>query len=230
MNVAIVVAAGKGSRLGGDRPKQFLELGGIPVIIHTLRQFERSNEIHAVITVLPAEKTAGFESVVKQFALKKVTSVIAGGATRAQSVRNGLRAISDAEIVAVHDGVRPFVTPAEIDATVAAASRSGAAILTAPVADTIKRVEGGRVIQTSPRASLRRALTPQCFRFETLKRAYEQLDHLESTGVEITDDCFLVEKLNVEIVALEGNERNIKITNAEDLAVAETLLKRGLRT
>jgi len=230
MNVAIVVAAGKGSRLGGDRPKQFLELGGIPVIIHTLRQFERSKEIQAVITVLPAGETAGFESVVKEFALKKVTGVIAGGATRAQSVRNGLRAISDAEIVAVHDGVRPFVTPAEIDATVAAARRSGAAILTAHVADTIKRVEAGRVIQTSSRASLRRALTPQCFRFEILKRAYEQLDHLESAGVEITDDSFLVEKWNVEIVAVEGSERNIKITNAEDLAVGEILLKRGLRT
>jgi 2-C-methyl-D-erythritol 4-phosphate cytidylyltransferase len=228
MNVAIVVAAGKGSRLGGDRPKQFLELGGIPVIIHTLRQFERSKEIHEVITVLPAEETAGFESVVKKFALKKVTAVVAGGATRAQSVRNGLRAISDAEIVAVHDGVRPFVTPAEIDATVAAARRSGAAILTAPVADTIKRVEAGRVIQTSSRASLRRALTPQCFRFEILKRAYEQLDHLESTGVEITDDSLLVEKLNVEIVAVEGSERNIKITNAEDMAVAEMILQLGV--
>jgi 2-C-methyl-D-erythritol 4-phosphate cytidylyltransferase len=225
MNVAIVVAAGKGSRLGGDRPKQFLELGGIPVIVHTLRQFERSKEIYEVITVLPAEETAGFESVVKKFALKKVTRVIAGGATRAQSVRNGLSAISDAEFVAVHDGVRPFVTPAEIDATMAAARRSGAAILTAPVADTIKRVEAGRVLQTISRASLRRALTPQCFRFEILKRAYEQLDRLESAGVEITDDSFLVEKLNVEIVAVEGSARNIKITREEDLALAETLLK-----
>ena len=142
MNVAIVVAAGKGTRLGGARPKQFLELRGVPVIIHTLRQFERCQEINEVITVLPAEDTAGFESLAKQFELKKAGRAVAGGATRAQSVRNGLNAISDAEIVAVHDGVRPFVTPEEIDQVVVAARQNGAAVLTAPVADTIKRVAG----------------------------------------------------------------------------------------
>src|SRR5215813_3287894 len=131
MNVAIVVAAGKGTRLGGDRPKQFLELGGVPVIIHTLRQFERSKQINEVITVLPAEDTAGFESLAQKFELNKTQRVIAGGKTRAQSVRNGLAVIENAEIVAVHDGVRPFVTPEEIDGVVVAAERSGAAILTA---------------------------------------------------------------------------------------------------
>src|SRR5690349_7321775 len=115
MNVAIVVAAGKGTRLGGDRPKQFLELGGVPVIIHTLRQFERSKQINEVITVLPAEDTAGFESLAQKFGLKKAQRVLAGGQTRAQSVRNGLNAITEANTVAVHDGVRPFVTPEEID-------------------------------------------------------------------------------------------------------------------
>ena len=91
MNVAIVVAAGKGTRLGGARPKQFLELRGVPVIIHTLRQFERCKEINEVITVLPADDTAGFESLTKQFELKKAGRIVAGGATRAQSVRNGLQ-------------------------------------------------------------------------------------------------------------------------------------------
>src|SRR5215468_3666445 len=105
MNVAIVVAAGKGTRLGGARPKQFLELAGAPVIIHTLRQFERSKQINEVITVLPAEDTAGFESLAQKFELTKVERVVAGGATRAQSVRNGLHAIAAARIVAVHDGV-----------------------------------------------------------------------------------------------------------------------------
>ena len=225
MNVAIVVAAGKGTRLGGARPKQFLELRGVPVIIHTLLQFERCNEINEVITVLPAEDTAGFESLTRQFELKKAGRIVAGGATRAQSVRSGLNAISEADIVAVHDGVRPFVTPEEIDRVVVAARQSGAAVLTAPVADTIKRVQDSRIIETVPRADLRRALTPQCFRFEILKRAYEKLDERESTGLEITDDSSLVERLGVEVITVEGSARNIKITNLADLAFGEAILK-----
>lgn len=224
MNVAIVVAAGKGTRLGGARPKQFLELRGVPVIIHTLRQFERCQEINEVITVLPAEDTAGFESLTKQFELKKAGRIVAGGATRAQSVRNGLNAIDDADIVAVHDGVRPFVTPEEIDQVVAAARENGAAVLTSPVADTIKRVQDGRIIETVSRAELRRALTPQCFRFAVLKRAYETLDELESSGIEITDDSLLVEKLGIAIRSIDGSPRNLKITSAEDLVQAEAML------
>jgi 2-C-methyl-D-erythritol 4-phosphate cytidylyltransferase len=225
MNVAIVVAAGKGTRLGGDRPKQFLQLAGVPVIIHTLKQFERSKRINEVIMVLPAEDTAGFESLAQKFELSKVRRIVAGGSTRAQSVRNGLAAIVDAEIVAVHDGVRPLVTPEEIDEVVGAAERGGAAILTAPVADTIKRVESDRIVETVSRAELRRALTPQCFQFEVLKRAYERLDELESAGVEITDESFLVERLGLKIVSVAGSARNIKITNADDIALAEVLIK-----
>ena len=224
MNVAIVVAAGKGTRLGGDRPKQFLELGGVPIIVHALRQFERSQGISEIITVLPAEDTAGFQSVAKEFGLTKAVRTVAGGATRAQSVRCGLNVISDAEIVAVHDGVRPFVTPDEIDRVVEAAKPTGAAILTALVSDTIKRIAGPRVVETLPRDQLRRALTPQCFRFEVLKEAYQALDDLEAAGIEITDDSLLVERLKIEIVAVEGNARNIKITTAADLAWAESLL------
>src|SRR5437016_4127507 len=161
MNVAIVVAAGKGTRLGGNRPKQFLELDGIPVIIHTLRQFERCREIDEVVTVLAAEETAGFQSLAQQFGLRKLSRVIAGGETRAQSVQRGLASIREAEIVAVHDGVRPFVTAEEIDQVVAAARTSGAAILVAPVADTIKEINDGRVVRTLARSRWRRALTPQ---------------------------------------------------------------------
>src|ERR1700693_3459363 len=124
MNVAIVVAAGKGTRLGGSRPKQFLELGGIPIVIHTLRQFERCREINEIVTVLPVEETDAFLFFAKSFGLKKPTRAVAGGATRAQSVARGLAVVGDAEIVAVHDGVRPFVTPHEIDQVVKAARAS----------------------------------------------------------------------------------------------------------
>lgn len=225
MNVALVVAAGKGTRLGSERPKQFLELDGVPIIIHTLKQFERSKEINEVVVVLPAEGTAGFESLAEEFSLAKVRHAVAGGATRAQSVRNGLNVILEADVVAVHDGVRPLVTPDEIDRVVSAARETGAAVLTALVADTIKRVKDGRIVETAPRNELRRALTPQCFRFEILKRAYQSLDELESAGTEITDDSFLVERLGVEVVAVEGSARNIKITNEEDLRQAEAFLR-----
>jgi 2-C-methyl-D-erythritol 4-phosphate cytidylyltransferase len=229
MNVAIVVAAGKGTRLGGNRPKQFLELDGTPVIIHTLRQFERCREINEVVIVLPAplteESADTFLSFAKEFGLTKPRRAVAGGATRAQSVQCGLAVIAEAEVVAVHDGVRPFVTPEEIDQVVAAARVAGAAVLVAPVADTIKEIEGERVLRTLPRSSLRRALTPQCFRFDILKRAYQQLTQVEAEGFEVTDDCLLVERLGVEIVAVEGSARNIKITREEDLVLAEAILK-----
>ena len=225
MNVAIVVAAGKGTRLGGNQPKQFLELRGVPIIIHTLRQFEVCEEISEVIVVVPAAETAAFSSLAEKFEIRKLSRVVAGGATRAQSVRCGLNAISSAEIVAVHDGVRPFVTTNEIDRVVAAAKASGAAILVAPVVDTIKEVKNGHSLRTIPRAGLRRALTPQCFRYDLLKRAYDQLDEVECAGIEITDDSLLVERLGAEVVAVEGSAGNIKITEEGDLALAETLLK-----
>jgi 2-C-methyl-D-erythritol 4-phosphate cytidylyltransferase len=225
MNVAIVVAAGKGTRLGGKQPKQFLDLGGVPIIIHTLRQFERSDEIDQIIAVVPAEETAAFLSLAKKFDLQKPLRVVAGGATRAQSVRQGLKTIEQAEIVAVHDGVRPFVTPDEIDRLVWAARKSGAAILVAPVSDTIKDVQSDQVTATLPRAAMRRALTPQCFRYDLLRRAYDQLEALEADGIEVTDDSFLIERLGEEVSVVEGNARNIKITNEADLAFAEAILK-----
>jgi 2-C-methyl-D-erythritol 4-phosphate cytidylyltransferase len=225
MNVAIVVAAGKGTRFGGNRPKQFLDLNGAPVIVQTLRQFERCTEIESVIVVLPAEEMAGFQSLIEKFDLKKVSHVVAGGNSRAQSVRNGLATIDQADIVTVHDGVRPLVTPEEINRVVRAARVSGAAILVAPIGDTVKAIDNSRVKRTLPRQDLRRALTPQCFRFEILKRAYDCLAEIESSGIEVTDDSFLVDRLGVEIVAVEGSARNIKITNAEDLVLAEALLE-----
>jgi len=140
-------------------------------------------------------------------------------------VRHGLKVAGEAELVAIHDGVRPFVTPEEIDQVVVAARPTGAAILVAPVADTIKEVKDGRVVRTLHRAQLRRALTPQCFRFDLLKQAYDQLEEVEATGVSVTDDSLLVERLGVEVVVVEGSGRNIKITREEDLALGEALLK-----
>lgn len=225
MNVAIVVAAGKGTRLGGERPKQFVELAGIPLIIHTLRQFEAAAEIDQVILVLPADQTAGFQSLITGFELTKCSRTVAGGRTRAQSVALGLAVVDNAEVVAVHDGVRPFVTPSEIDRAVRAAQETGAAILVAPVSDTLKQIADRRVAATVPRDDLRRALTPQCFRLEILRRAYDRLAQVEAAGVDVTDDSILVERLGVAVTIVEGSAGNIKITAKEDLALAEFLLK-----
>ena len=226
MNVAIVVAAGKGTRLGGDRPKQFLELGRIPIIIHTLRQFERSKEIDRVVVVLPPDKVATFPSLARGFKIGKFWRAVAGGATRARSVLSGLESIETADVIAVHDGVRPFVSADEIDRVTKTARQHGAAILVAPVLDTIKEIHDNQIVRTPARAILRRALTPQCFLFDTLRRAYSRLPDLEAAGVEVTDDCFLVEQIGVEITAVEGSARNIKITSVEDLVVAEGILKK----
>ncbi len=224
MNVAIIAAAGQGTRMGGNRAKQFLELAGTPIIIHTLRSFELCEAIQEIILVLPAQDTAGFLAIAEKHRLRKLSKIVPGGTTRAESVLKGLLAVrsATAEIIAVHDGVRPFVTAEEITQTVKAAAVHEAAILTAAVTDTIKEVSNGMVAKTLPRTALRRALTPQCFRFELLRRAYEQVDVLDP---ELTDESSLVERLGVKVIIVEGSSRNVKITVQEDLAVGEAILK-----
>src|SRR5215216_5034499 len=223
MNIAIIAAAGAGTRVASNRPKQFLLLAGTPVIFHTLKPFEECEQIHEVIVVLPAEDSAGFLSMAGKYGLRKVARVVPGGATRADSVKRGLMAIrsATAEIVAVHDGVRPFVTVDEINSTVAAARVDGAAILVAPVTDTIKLVSERQVTKTFDRTLLRRALTPQCFRYELLREAFE---HADVNNPSLTDESALIEQLGRPVSIVEGSARNIKITTVEDLAVAEAIL------
>jgi 2-C-methyl-D-erythritol 4-phosphate cytidylyltransferase len=226
MNVAIIAAAGAGSRMAGDRPKQFLQLAGVPIIFHTLKPFEQCDSIQEIIVVLPAAESADFLALVQKYGVKKLSRVVPGGTTRAESVWRGLLAIrgATAEIIAVHDGVRPFVTAEEIDRTVAAARTHGAAILVAPAIDTIKEINGGEVVKTLERRQLCHALTPQCFRYELLRRAYERADVQDPA---ITDDSSLVEQLGEPVTIVEGSSRNIKITTQRDLLIAEAFLKSG---
>ena len=210
--------------MASDRPKQFLLLAGTPIIVHTLKKFEECENIQEVIVVLPAEESAGFLSMAGKFGLRKLAKVVPGGRTRAESVQHGLMSIraATADIVAVHDAVRPFVTAAEIDKTVVAAKNSGAAILVVPVIDTIKQTEADAVARTLDRKQLRRALTPQCFRYELLKRAFENIDLNDPS---ITDESFLVEKLGERVTIVEGSAANIKITTRQDMLAAEAYLK-----
>lgn len=224
MNVAIIVAAGRGSRAGGARVKQFREISGIPIIIHTLARFELCETVGEAVVVLPSDALEEFLALAAAHGLRKVSRAVAGGETRAESVWRGLQTF-DGEavgVVAVHDGVRPFVTTAEIDRTVRAAEAHGAAVLAAPAVETVKEVEDGRVVRTLARARLWSAQTPQCFRFELLRRAYQQPGAL---GADVTDCSALVERLGEPVRIVEGGADNIKITTPRDFAIAEVLLK-----
>ena len=214
---AIIVAAGSGSRFGSETPKQFLELNGKPVIAHTIERFESAASIDSIVVVLAADRVVAFD----RSSFRKISTVVAGGASRAASVLNGLAAIEDGiEIVAVHDGARPLVSVNEIDSTIARAKETGAACLVAPVTDTIKSIRSGEIAATLDREKLCHALTPQAFKIEVLRAALENADLAAAT-----DECYLVEKLGHPIAIVEGSPRNIKITHREDLILVEALLK-----
>lgn len=224
MNTAIIVAAGSGKRFGSKTPKQFLELNGKPIIIQTLSRFQSCAEINEIILVLPSTETAKLLQIAGKYGITKLSKVISGGETRAESVYKGLKSIraATAEIVAVHDGARPLVLPEDISACVTKAKETGAAILVSTVTDTIKEISAdGTILQTVERGKLRRALTPQCFRYEILKQAFENADLTEAA----TDESFLVEKSGAKVSIVEGNPDNIKITHKSDLILAEALLK-----
>lgn len=224
MNIAIIAAAGSGNRMASDRPKQFLSLAGIPIILHTVKAFEQCDDIQEIIVVLPADQSAEFLTVAAKHNLRKVARIVPGGVTRADSVKRGFLAIRSATagIIAIHDGVRPFVTVEEISKTVRAAEVHGAAILVAPVVDTIKRVSKGMISETLQRSGLRHALTPQCFRYDLLHRAYETVDVSDPS---LTDDSIMVERTGADVAIVEGSAKNIKITTPQDLLIAEAYLK-----
>lgn len=221
MNTAIIVAAGTGSRFGGETPKQFLEVGGKPLLVHAIERFEECREIKAIVVVLAHDRVNEYSEYLRGLGLTKLRAVVAGGKTRGESVQNGLHAIDwNCPVVAVHDGARPLVAADEIDATVKAAGEHGAACLTAPVTDTIKKIADGMIDGTIDRTTLRRALTPQAFRKEILEMAFSGVDLSEA----VTDECYLVERIGIEIATVDGSPRNIKVTAPDDLRIAELFL------
>lgn len=221
MNTAIIVAAGSGTRIDSTRPKQFLEILGKPIIIHAMERFEACPDVHAIVVVLAASEIQAFQQGIARHNIEKLSAIVEGGETRAESVFKGFQAADpSAKIVAVHDGARPLVTSEEISKTIKKAFETGAACLVAPVTDTIKRVYEGNMLRTVDRNHLRRALTPQAFRYEILQRALANAE----LGESVTDECYLVEKMGVDIAIVEGSPRNIKITHIDDLILAETFL------
>ncbi|GBC82366.1 2-C-methyl-D-erythritol 4-phosphate cytidylyltransferase [bacterium HR10] len=210
--------------MGAEVPKAFLPLLGEPILLRALRPFEACADVHRVLVVVPEELRSRAEAMLGSAPLTKLEAVIAGGPERAHSVFRALRAIPHdvADILLVHDGVRPFVTPEEIARVIARARTSGAAILAVPIAETVKEVEDERIVATLDRRRLYLAQTPQAFRATILREAYERAMR---EGIVATDDAALVERCGWPVVIVEGSVRNLKITWPEDLFIAEALLR-----
>ncbi|MDX1395997.1 MAG: 2-C-methyl-D-erythritol 4-phosphate cytidylyltransferase [Gemmatimonadota bacterium] len=219
MTTAVIVAGGTGERLPGEVPKQLRDLGGLPILEWSVRVFERHPDIEDVVVVLPATLAAA-----PPVWLAGRARVVAGGATRVESVRRGALAAIEATTLLIHDAVRPFASP-DLIGRIVAAARRGPAIPAVPVADTIKRVDAsGVVVETPDRSSLRAAQTPQGFPAALLR---ELLDGM-SASAEITDEGVLCELAGLEVRTVPGELSNLKITDAGDLAYARWLVESGV--
>ncbi len=217
---AVIVAAGNASRMGGI-DKVMAELGGEPMVVRTVRQFQQCDAIREIVIVTRQDLIVPIMDLCHGF--DKVRAVVVGGSSRDESVSMGLNALSGrVRLVAVHDGARPFADWLLIDRVVRAANTYGAAAPAIPVKDTIKVVRGGLVEHTPQRDTLQAVQTPQVFDFDLLRGA---LARARRDGAKITDDCSAVELLGASVRIVPGDERNIKITTAMDLSVARLLLE-----
>jgi 2-C-methyl-D-erythritol 4-phosphate cytidylyltransferase len=221
---ALVLAAGRGERLGGGLPKAFVPLAGKALVIRALEALAAPAEIDLVIPVIARRDLDRWSDLRSQLAaIPKLAEPALGGAERQDSMAAGLAALSaSVSHVAVHDAARPLVRPEAVDRVVRAAKRDGAAILAVPVRDTIKRVRGGRVLETPERSECFAAQTPQVFRLEILREALAKAAIDEFVG---TDDAQIVEALGVAVTVVDGDVENFKVTRASDLAAAERVLR-----
>ena len=224
---AVIVAAGRGTRVGGTASKVLLPVAGRPLILHTLDRFARAKEVDRAVLVAPADEVAAHEELLRTSRPAGLTVVVrSGGARRQDSVRAGLDALTpDCEVVVVHDGARPFVSSDLIDRCVRESSLNRSVTVAVPARNTIKTVEDGQVTETLPRDRLWEIQTPQAFPVRVLREAYEKA---EREGVEATDDAMLVERLGMPVHVVEGSTTNLKVTYPEDILFAEALVARGL--
>ncbi len=226
MSVTVLIpAAGSGSRMGGAVNKQYLTLGELPILAHTLSLFNQHPAIERIFVIAPQEEIAYCSSqIVEHYRFNKVRAVIAGGAERQDSVRNGLRACgaADEEIILIHDGARPFLPSELIGEVIAVAGRVGGCIVGVPVKDTIKEVEAGCIAGTPDRSRLWQAQTPQAFPCRIIREAHERAWR---EGFRGTDDASLVERLGQPVAMVTGCYRNLKITTPEDMVLARAFLE-----
>lgn len=220
MDYVIIVAGGKGLRMGSDIPKQFLPVGGTPVLMRTVNRFLEYDSALNVVLVLPREQHEYWQKLCCEYSFTAHYAIACGGETRFHSVKNGLDTISSSAcgVVAVHDGVRPFPTIEVIRRCYDTARETGAAVPVVPIVETLRHIEPSGVTRTVPRSEFRLVQTPQTFDLQLLKRAYTQ-----PYRPTFTDDASVVESLGYPITLVEGNRENIKLTTPFDLKVAEML-------
>ncbi len=221
---AVVPAGGRGARMQSHVPKQFLQLGDVPLLVYALRVLESSQTIGEIVMVVPKDDVPYCQdTLVPRFAFSKISQVVSGGARRQDSVWNGLQAVDTrTEIVLVHDAVRPFVTEMMVQAVVDRARTHEAAAVAVPIRDTVKQVApDGMIEATLDRRRLWLAQTPQAFKIELLRNAHR---FGQQTDVEATDDAFLVERFGHPVSVVNGSASNLKITRPEDLIMGEAIL------
>lgn len=215
---AVIVAGGSGTRMNSAIPKQFLNLKGTPVLMHTLMAFYQCDAAISIILVLPSSQISFWQQLIKQHHFDLPHQIVAGGKSRFQSVKNGLNAIPDDGLVAVHDGVRPLVSHEVINNAYQIAADNGAAITVVPSKDSI-RVKTGASTKSVDRSQYMLVQTPQTFQVAALKMAYQQ----KELSV-FTDDASVYEHTGRQVALVEGSYKNIKITTPEDLVIAEVLM------
>ena len=223
-NSVIIAAGGSGSRMNSDVPKQFIEIGGKPVLVRTAELFNNCGFIDEIIIVCRHSELQTVKALTKRYGLKKVKKIVSGGSTRQRSVYNGLMKVSpDAEYIAIHDAARCLITEEAVRSVFKAAYRYGAATASSSVKDTIKVSNGKGFVEYTPeRSTLRAVQTPQIFKKELIIAAHELARREE---YEATDDNALVEKTGVRVRLVDCGHTNIKLTTPEDIAVAEALLE-----
>ena len=221
---AVIVAAGKGKRMGTEISKQFLPLGGKEILAHTVEKFEKAEKIRDIILVTGADSLQDVQEMAQEYGWKKIVFIVAGGKERQDSVWNGLQAVSaDTEIVLIHDGVRPFVTEDILNLSIETALEMGGCVAGVPAKDTIKVCDGENIaIATPDRSTLWQIQTPQTFCKELITKAYEQA---KEDGFVGTDDASFAEHCGYPVKVIMGSYRNIKITTKEDLIIGEAFLK-----
>ena len=219
MKAIIIVAGGKGLRMGGDIPKQFLPIGGKPILMRTIERFLQYDREIQVVLVLPESQQDYWQSLCQQYRFAEPYTLANGGETRFHSVKNGLAKVSPAAtLIGVHDGVRPFVSLDTIRATYEAASLSEAVVPVIDVVETVRHLVGGQESETVPRSDYKLVQTPQVFSATLLRQAYAQ----PYTDF-FTDDASVVERFGHPVTLVTGNRENIKITTPFDLTIAAAL-------
>lgn len=220
--VALITAGGIGTRMQSRTPKQFLELNGVPILARTIMAFLNHPFVDRIVVTSPEEHKDTVQSfIVQTYGSEKIATVVPGGATRQESVYNGLLHLVDSDIVAIHDGVRPFVSAEVITATIDAAKTSGASIACVPVSETVKKQKDSQ-LETIPRSNLWLAHTPQTFSTSLIIEAHQKAIQDSIIG---TDDASLVERLGHPITVVEDTPYNLKITAPQDLVLAHMILE-----